>query len=82
MSSDKAYILIRTEPNKTKETYLALRQQIGITDVEVISGPYDLITVVEAATADDILDYVVDKIRYTRGVRETITCFVVEYDET
>lgn len=78
MFSNRAYILIKTKPEETRETRLALEKQRVIEGVEVITGPYDIIATIEAPTADDVLDYVVDKIRYTKGVMETTTCFVVQ----
>ena len=73
----KAYILLRTAPGLTKAIYSALKISPGVNSVEMITGPYDLIVAVEAASTTEILTTVMKDIRPAAGVRDTVTCLVV-----
>jgi len=73
----KAYILLRTAPGLTKAIYSTLKISPGVNSVEMITGPYDLIVAVEAASTTEILTAVMRDIRPAAGVRDTVTCLVV-----
>lgn len=45
----KAYILIETAVSRNREIIAALKKLQGINSVELVTGPYDIIAVVEAA---------------------------------
>jgi hypothetical protein len=51
-----------------------------VRSVELITGPYDLIVAIEAATTNDILTTVMNELRPAAGVRDTVTCLVVSGD--
>jgi DNA-binding Lrp family transcriptional regulator len=48
-----------------------------VKSVEMITGPYDLIVAIEAASTNEILTAVMHDIRPAAGVRDTVTCLVV-----
>lgn len=73
----KAYVLIRTAPGLTKSIHGALRISSAVQSVEMITGPYDLIVVMEAADTNDLLGMIMNDIRPAAGVRDTMTCLVV-----
>jgi hypothetical protein len=73
----KAYVLLRTAPGLTKAVYSALRVSPAVESVEMITGPYDLIVAIKAATADEILTAIMQDIRPAAGIRDTLTCLVV-----
>jgi len=73
----KAYVLLRTAPGLTKAIYSALRASPAVQSVEMITGPYDLIVAIEAATTNEILTTVMKNIRPAAGIRDTVTCLVV-----
>jgi DNA-binding Lrp family transcriptional regulator len=73
----KAYVLLRTAPGLTKAIYNALRTSPAVQSVEMITGPYDLIVAIEAATTNEILTTVMKNIRPAAGIRDTVTCLVV-----
>jgi DNA-binding Lrp family transcriptional regulator len=73
----KAYILIRTAPGLTKAIASALRISPVVQSVEMITGKYDLIATIEAATTEEILTAVMAHIRPAAGVRDTVTYLVV-----
>lgn len=73
----KAYILLRTAPGLTKAICSSLKISPAVTSVEMITGPYDLIVAIEAASANEILMTVMSEIRPAAGIRDTVTCLVV-----
>ncbi len=72
----KAFVLIETAVGKTKEVASALRQLEGFKSVDSVTGPYDIIVVVEGESLTDIGDLVTSKIQPIRGVSRTVTCMV------
>ena len=77
----RAYVLLRTAPGLTKAIYSALRISPAVQSVEMITGPYDLIVAIEAASTKEILTTVMSDIRPAAGVRDTVTCLVVPGEE-
>jgi hypothetical protein len=77
----KAYVLIRTAPGLTKAVYSALRISPAVHSVEMITGPYDLIVSMEAASTSEILTATMNDIRPAAGIRDTLTCLVVPGEE-
>jgi hypothetical protein len=73
----KAYALIRTVPGLTKSVYSALRISPAVLSVEMITGPYDLIVSIEGTDANQVLTTIMNDIRPSAGVRDTLTCLVV-----
>jgi hypothetical protein len=73
----KAYVLLRTAPGLTKAIHGSLQISPAVTSVEMITGPYDLIVALEAATTKEILTTVMKDIRPAAGIRDTVTCLVV-----
>jgi hypothetical protein len=73
----KAYVLLRTAPGLTKAIYSSLKISPVVQSVETITGPYDLIVAIEAASTNEILTTVMKEIRPAAGVRDTVTCLVV-----
>lgn len=75
--ASKAYVLLRTAPGLTKSIYSSLKISPMVQSVEMITGPYDLIVAIEAASTNEILTAVMQEIRPAAGVRDTVTCLVV-----
>jgi DNA-binding Lrp family transcriptional regulator len=73
----KAYVLLRTAPGLTRAIYSALKASPAVQSVEMITGPYDLIAAIEAASTKDILTTIMQDVRPAAGVRDTMTCLVV-----
>ena len=73
----KAYILIRTAPGLTKAISSSLRISPMVQSVEAITGKYDLLVTIEAASTNEILTTVMKHIRPAAGVRDTVTYLVV-----
>ena len=73
----KAYALLRTAPGLTKSIYSALKISPAVRSVEMITGPYDMIISIEAASTKEILATIMNDVRPAAGVRDTVTCLVV-----
>jgi len=72
----KTFVLIETAVGKAKEVVSALRQVEGVKSVDPVTGPYDVIVVVEQDSLIDIGDLVTSKIHSVPGISRTVTCLV------
>lgn len=75
--SARGYILISTSVGSTARVLRQLRGIQNITTVDVITGPHDIIAVVEAPDSDSILRLVMEQVRSIRGIEDTVTCLAV-----
>ena len=73
----RAFILIETAAGKTKEVVSTLKQVEGVKTVDAVTGPYDVIAVVEGKTLNTIGDLVTSKIHPTPGITRTVTCLAI-----
>ena len=75
----KAFVLIQTEIEaaKTADVVVALKK-LGreVKSVDRVTGPYDIIVVIEVETMDNI-DTVIEKIHAVAGVHRTVTCVAI-----
>ena len=74
----KAFVLIETMVGRSREVVAALKQLEGIKSVDVVTGPYDVIAIIEARTLSDIGDIVTGKIHPIAGISRTVTCLAME----
>jgi len=75
--TDKAFVLIETAVGKNKEVVAALRQLEGVQSVDVVTGPYDVIAIVEGVNLNAVGDLVTGKIHPIAGISRTVTCLAV-----
>jgi DNA-binding Lrp family transcriptional regulator len=73
----KAYVLIETTVGRNREVISALKKVKGISGVELVTGPFDLITIIEAESLADIGDVVTARIHPIPGITRTVTCLVM-----
>lgn len=73
----KAYVLIETEAGRTKEVASTIGQLEGVKSVDPVTGPYDIIAVVEGKSLNDIGDLVTGKIHPIVGISRTVTCLAI-----
>ena len=73
----KAFVLIETVVGRSKEVVTALKQLEGVKSVDTVTGPYDVIAIVEGETQNDIGNLVF-KIHPIAGISRTVTCLVME----
>ena len=72
-----AFVLIETAVGKSKEVVETLRQLKGVKSVDTVTGPYDVIAVVEGENLNDIGDLVTARIHPVPGISRTVTCLAV-----
>ena len=70
----KAFVLIETSLGKNNEVVAAVRQLEGVKSVDSVTGPYDVIAVIEGESLNDIGDLVTGKIHSIAGISRTVTC--------
>lgn len=73
----KAFVLIETVVGRNKEVVTTLKKLEGVTTVDIVTGPYDVITTIERETLNDIGDLVTAKIHPIAGISRTVTCLVI-----
>ncbi len=72
-----AYILIQTEVGKASHVTREIGQIKGISSVDGVTGPYDVIALLEADDLDHLGTAITDGIQQVDGVQRTTTCLVV-----
>jgi len=71
------YLLCETDVGKLDDVARRLRAVSGVTEVEAVTGPFDLIVKVQAPHVNQALDIVVHKIRKIPGIKATETLVTV-----
>jgi len=73
----KAFILIETAVGKNKEVVSLLGKLEGVNSVDTVTGPYDIIVVVEGESLNEIGDLITGKIHPIPGINRTVTCLAI-----
>lgn len=71
---NKAFLLIETGVGRTKEVVNALKQLEGVKSADPVTGPYDVIAIVEGESLVDIGDLVTGKIHSIPCISRSVTC--------
>ena len=77
MATTKAFILIETAVGKTRDVVQALSKVDGVVAVDVVTGPYDIIAVLEATDLNSVGEVVTNYIHTIVGIVRTVTCLAV-----
>lgn len=72
-----AYILIQTEVGKAGQVTDRVRSIAGVTQVDPVTGPYDVIALAEAADLDALAKGTVMPMQQLEGITRTLTCPVL-----
>jgi DNA-binding Lrp family transcriptional regulator len=75
--SAKAFVLIETSVGRTKEVANVLRKLDGVKSVDPVTGPYDVIAVIERESLSEIGDLVTSQIHPVTGISRTVTCLAI-----
>ncbi len=75
--SAKAFVLVEVAVGKTKEVANSLSKLKGVKTVNAVTGPYDIIAVVEGETLNEIGDLVTSKVHPIAGISRTVTCLAI-----
>jgi len=70
----KSFILIETAVGKSKDVVAALGKIKGVSSVDLVTGPYDIIAIVEGESLNDVGELVTEKIHPIPGISRTVTC--------
>ena len=73
----KAFILIETVVGKNREVVSYIQRLKGIKSAESVTGPYDVIAVIEADNITEIGDIITSNLHTIDGVARTVSCLVV-----
>ena len=73
----RAFILIETVVGSTKNVVDKLEQLADVKSADAVTGPYDVIAVVESDSLNDLGALVTGKIHPIRGISRTVTCLTI-----
>lgn len=73
----KAYILIETAVGKSRDVVRSISSLEGVVTVDAVTGPYDIIAVVEAPDLNAVGDLVTNQIHTISGIVRTVTCLAI-----
>ena len=67
----KAYVLVVTDPGRTRRVKQEMRDVPGIIEIHEVMGPYDIVAEIEVASLQDIPPILGEKIRTIEGIEST-----------
>ncbi len=76
-----AYILITVAHGTAQKVYDQLSSIPGVAKVNAISGPYDIVALLQGADFNAIGNIIINKIQPIDGIERTITCNVIEFEQ-
>ena len=71
------FLLVETEVGRLEDVLKRLRAVPGVTEVQAVTGPFDVIVKVQAAHINAALDTVIHRIRKIPGIKSTETLVTV-----
>jgi DNA-binding Lrp family transcriptional regulator len=74
----EAFVLIQTEVGRAQVVAKQLAGLAGVLSSEYVTGPYDVIVRVGAATPAELQSAVVPSVQQVAGITRTLTCPVAE----
>ena len=70
----RAFILVETQVGSAKQVAEALRSFAEVRTVDVVTGTFDIIALIETPDMSAMADLVTGQVQGIRGVLRTITC--------
>ena len=67
----KAYVLVVTDPGKTRRVVQAMRDIPSIVEMHEVMGPYDIVVEIVVENLQDIPPILGEKIRVIEGIEST-----------
>lgn len=68
----KAYIMVVTDPGKTKSVFEEIGRIEQLQEVHEVMGPYDIVATVEAISLNEVPS-IVTSVRKVEGIQSTLT---------
>ena len=75
----EAFVLIKTEPSRERDVYLALTSHNAVKEVHALYGEFDLLAHVSSESAKSLTSLLMQDFRTIEGIRDTQTLIAVEY---
>ena len=75
--ANRAFVLVETAVGMTREVAGALRVTDGVQSVDVVTGPYDIVAVVNSPDIGAMGSLVTEKMHSVVGLLRTVTCVAV-----
>jgi len=73
----RAYVLIETKVGNSKNVVNKLKELGGVKYADVVTGPYDVIALVESDSLNDLGALVTGRIHPISGISRTVTCLTI-----
>jgi DNA-binding Lrp family transcriptional regulator len=77
----EAFMLIQTEVGRAEVVAKALAGLPGVLSCEYVTGPYDVIARIGAATLAELTSSIVPSVQHVTGITRTLTCPVAGGDQ-
>lgn len=74
----RVYLLANVLPGRDVSIRDTLRGIKGVTNADLVTGPYDIVAVLEAEDTSDIFEKILKKVRRIKGISRTETFVAVE----
>ncbi len=75
----KAYILIEMAAGHSRGLVDAVASRPGFAAIDRVTGPYDVVAVLEAGDINEISDIIAKEVHTKPGVLRTTTCVSLEH---
>lgn len=76
--SVEAYVFIECEHAKSRDVQEKLMKIAGVKEARIVTGPYDIISLVTASSFKVLGDVVISKIQKLAYVKHTLTNVIME----
>jgi DNA-binding Lrp family transcriptional regulator len=73
----KVYVLVQTAVGKNRDVAMALKAVPGLVSVDIVTGPYDIIAVMNAKSLAEVGELITEQVHPIPGITRTVTCLVV-----
>jgi DNA-binding Lrp family transcriptional regulator len=77
----QAYVLIQTDLGRVTDILRKVKEIAAVTRADSVTGPYDIIALLEAPSVEEIGREVVESIQVIDGVTRTLTCPIGNLDQ-
>ena len=74
----RAYVLIEMVPGHARSLVSSLGEKDGVKGATRVTGPYDVIALIESEDVDGISNEVAEKVHSLEGVVRTTTCVCLD----
>ena len=77
---ERIHILVKVDANSLEQVVRDLEKVDGITTLDAVTGPYDMLLTIEGENVARMLSTVVKKIRGIPGITSTETLVGINFD--